>query len=75
MFTFTSSNNNKMTTQEYNDIAKAKLNKLSTSDLITEVKKLANNYSDAAMLVSQVAFDILIERMPESEFVALCNEL
>lgn len=64
-----------MKTQDFKNIAKIKMNELSTLDLIAEVKKLANDFSNGAMLVSEVALDILMERMPESEFVALCNEL
>ena len=64
-----------MKTQDFKNLAKTNLSSRSTSDLIAEVKKLANDFSNGASLVSEVALEILMERMPESEFVALCNEL
>jgi len=68
-------NGKTMTTQEFKTIATNKLNALSTSDLIIEVKKLANDFSTGAELVSDVAMDILMNRLPENEFVELCNTL
>jgi len=64
-----------MTTANFKTIATEKLNKSSISDLIIEVKKLKNDFSDAAMLISESILDILIEKMSETEFVELCNEL
>ena len=64
-----------MTTQEFKTIATNKLNVLSTTDLIAEVKMLANDFSTGAELVSDVAMDILMNRLPENEFVELCNTL
>ena len=64
-----------MTNQEFKTIATNKLNVLSTTDLIAEVKKLANDFSNGAELVSDVAMDILMNRLPENEFVELCNTL
>ena len=64
-----------MTTQEFTTIAAAKLNSLNTSDLIIEVKKLSNDFSTGANILTTVALDILMERMPEAEFVALCETL
>lgn len=64
-----------MTTQEFKTIATNKLNALSTADLILEVKKLENDFSTGAELVCNVAMDILMNRLPENEFVELCNTL
>lgn len=68
-------NSQTMTTIEFKTIAANKLNALSTSDLIAEVKTLANDFSTGAELVFDVAMDILMERLPENEFVELCNTL
>jgi hypothetical protein len=64
-----------MTTQEFKTIATNKLNNISNADLIEEVKKLANDFSTGAELVFEVAMDILMNRLPENEFVDLCNTL
>jgi hypothetical protein len=64
-----------MTTQEFKTIATNKLNNISNADLIAEVKKLANDFSTGAELVFEVAMDILMNRLPENEFVDLCNTL
>jgi hypothetical protein len=68
-------NGKTMTTQEFKTIAAKKLNNLSTADLVAEVKELANDFSTGAELVSDVAMDILMNRLPENEFVELCNTL
>ena len=68
-------NGKTMTTQEFKTIAAKKLNSLSTTDLVAEVKKLTNDFSTGAELVSDVAMDILMNRLPENEFVELCNTL
>jgi len=64
-----------MTSQEFKTIASNKLNNLSTSDLIVEFKKLANDFSTGAELVCDAVMDILMKRLPENEFVELCNSL
>jgi len=64
-----------MTTQEFQTIATEKMQTLTTNDLIIEVKKLVIDFSDAASLVMGVALDILMERMPENEFVKFCDSL
>lgn len=64
-----------MTTQEFKKIAISKLNTLSTSDLINEVKRLANNLSDGADLISDAALEILMNRLPEKEFIEICETL
>jgi len=64
-----------MTTEQFKAIATAKMETLSTNDLIVEVKKLANDFSNAASVVMDVALDILMERLPESEFVNFCDSL
>ena len=52
-----------------------KLNTLSTSDLIVEVKKLASDFENGTELLFDVAMDILMGRLPEKEFVEFCNSL
>lgn len=64
-----------MTTQDFNTIATAKLSKLSTSELVSEVKKLSNDFSDSASMVFDIALKVLMERLEESEFIQLCNSL
>jgi hypothetical protein len=64
-----------MTTQEFKTIATNKLNNFSTADLIAEAKKLANDFSTGAELLFDVAMDILMNRLPENEFVELCSTL
>ena len=64
-----------MTTLEFKTIAAQKLNTLSTIDLIAELKKLSDNFSAGAELVYDVCMDILINRLPENEFVELCDNL
>jgi hypothetical protein len=64
-----------MTTQGFKTIATNKLNALSTADLIAKIKKLANDFSAGAELVFNVGMDILMNRLPENEFVELCNTL
>lgn len=64
-----------MTQTEFKTIAISKLSTLSTADLIAQVRKLANDFSTGAQLVFDAAMDILIEKLPESEFVQLCNSL
>lgn len=64
-----------MTTQEFTTIATTKLNTLSTNDLIIEVKKLSTDLSNNASYVFDIALDILMARLPENEFVNLCNQL
>jgi hypothetical protein len=64
-----------MTTQQFQTIATEKMQTLTTNDLIIEVKKLVIDFSDAASLVMGVALDILMERMPENEFIKFCDSL
>ena len=64
-----------MTTLEFKNIASEKLNNLSTNELTLEVKKLTNDFSNSANLILDVALDILMNRMPEEEFIKLCNSL
>jgi nitrogen regulatory protein PII-like uncharacterized protein len=64
-----------MNTAQFKAIATEQLNKLSTNDLIVEVKKLVNDFSNEAELVYDVVMDLLIERMPEDQYVQLCNSL
>ena len=64
-----------MTTEQFKATATEQLSKVSTNDLIVEVKKLVNNFSREAELVYDVVMDLLIERMPEDQYIELCNSL
>jgi hypothetical protein len=64
-----------MTTLEFNKIATERLNALSTNDLIIELKKLINDYTSAANMVQDVVLDILMDRLSESEFIELSNNI
>jgi hypothetical protein len=64
-----------MTTSEFTTIATSRLNALPTNDLIIELKKLMNDFTSAANMVQDIVLDILMERLPESEFIELCNSL
>ncbi len=64
-----------MTLEQFTATATAKIQTLPTNDLMVEVKKLANDFSNAASIVMDVALDILMKRLPESEFVNFCDSL
>lgn len=64
-----------MTASEFTKIATLKLNALPTNDLIVELRKLMNDFTSAANMVQDIVLDILMERLPESEFIELCNSL
>jgi hypothetical protein len=64
-----------MTASEFTKIATLRLNALPTNDLIVELKKLMNDFTSAANMVQDIVLDILMERLPESEFIELCNSL
>ncbi len=64
-----------MTTLKFNKIATERLNALSTNDLIIELKKLMNDYTSAANMVQDVVLDILMNRLSESEFIELSNNI
>jgi hypothetical protein len=64
-----------MTALEFTKIATLRLNALSTNDLIVELRKLMNDFTSAANMVQDIVLDILMERLPESEFIELCNSL
>ena len=64
-----------MTASEFTTIAKSRLNTLPTNDLIVELKKLMNDFTSAANMVQDIVLDILMERLPEAEFIELCNSL
>ena len=64
-----------MTIEQFTQTAKVNMSKISTSDLMLEVKKLSNDFSDSATMVFDIALDILMDRLPESEFVNFCNNL
>ena len=64
-----------MTASEFTKIATLRLNALPTNDLIVELRKLMNDFTSAANMVQGIVLDILMERLPESEFIELCNSL
>jgi hypothetical protein len=64
-----------MTIEQFTQTAKVNMSKISTSDLMLEVKKLSNDFSDSATMVFDIALDILMDRLPETEFVNFCNNL
>jgi hypothetical protein len=64
-----------MTASEFTKIATLRLNALPTNDLIIELRKLMNDFTSAANMVQDIVLDILMERLPESEFIELCNSL
>jgi hypothetical protein len=64
-----------MTALEFTVIATIRLNSLPTNDLIVELKKLMNDFTSAANMVQDIVLDILMERLPEAEFIELCNSL
>jgi hypothetical protein len=64
-----------MTASEFTKIATLRLNALPTNDLLVELRKLMNDFTSAANMVQDIVLDILMERLPESEFIELCNSL
>lgn len=64
-----------MTIQEFNTTATENLNKLSTNQLIDEAKKLVNDFSNNTEYVYDVIMNILMDRLPENEFIEFCNNL
>lgn len=66
---------NTMTTQEFNQVAKEKFSKLSISELKKAAISLNDDFSNAADLMMNAVMDLLMERMPEQEFIKFCNEL
>jgi nitrogen regulatory protein PII-like uncharacterized protein len=64
-----------MTTQEFTQVAKQKFSPLSVSELKKAAISLNNDFSTAANLMDKVIMDLLMERMPEQEFIKFCNEL
>jgi hypothetical protein len=64
-----------MTASEFTKIATLRLNALPNNDLIIELRKLMNDSTSAANMVQDIVLDILMERLPESEFIELCNSL
>jgi hypothetical protein len=64
-----------MTVSEFTKIATLRLNALPTNDLIVELRKLMNDFTSTANMVQDIVLDILMERLPESEFIELCNSL
>jgi hypothetical protein len=64
-----------MTALEFTSIATLRLNALPTNELIVELRKLMNDFTSAANMVQDIVLNILMERLPEAEFIELCNSL
>jgi len=64
-----------MIASEFTSIATSRLNDLTTNDLITELRKLVNDFTSDSNMVQDIVLDILMERLPELEFIELCNSL
>ena len=64
-----------MTTAQLKQIAKAKFETISTQDLIATLKQYNNDFRDGVEIAIDAITDILIVRLPENEFVELCNSL
>ena len=60
---------------EFKKIAFKKLDLLKTDDLIIQLKKLSNNFSFESQLIFNLILDILMNRLNESDFLKLCNQL
>ena len=64
-----------MTTQEFNQVAKQKFSGLSLNELKKSAQTLNSDFSDVADLMMNAVMDLLMERMPEQEFIKFCDEL
>ena len=64
-----------MTKQEYYQMAISKLDTLSTNDIVNQLQKMKNDFSDAANLITEVGLDILMNRMTTKDFVQFCDTL
>jgi nitrogen regulatory protein PII-like uncharacterized protein len=64
-----------MTTSEFNQVAKQKFSGLSLNELKKSAQTLNSDFSDVADLMMNAVMDLLMERMPEQEFIKFCNEL
>lgn len=53
----------------------AKLNALKTAQIIEITDALANRFDEEAGIVTDAALDILMQRLPEDEFIAYCDKL
>lgn len=48
---------------------------ISTKELVATVKQYNNDFRDGVEIAVDAIIDILMERLPETEFVELCNSL
>ena len=64
-----------MTNQEFKNLTASKLQSVKTEELIATVKRMNNDFREGVDLVIDVIMDILMVRLPENEFVELCNSL
>lgn len=55
--------------------AKNQIEKFSTEELKNQAASLMSNLEDGADFVMDLIMDVLIERMPEDEFVSFCDTI
>lgn len=67
--------NKQITKEQFIVTATERLNKFTTKALKTEAIKLMQNTSNSASQVLDVVLDILMNRLPEVEFVEFCETL
>lgn len=64
-----------MTPAQLKQIAKVKLETISTQELIATLKQYNSDYRDGVSIAIDTIIDILMIRLQENEFVELCNSL
>lgn len=64
-----------MTNHEFKNLTTSKLQSVKTEELIATIKRMNNDFREGVDLVIDVIMDILMVRLPENEFVELCNSL
>lgn len=64
-----------MTTQQIKQIAKVKFEGINTQELIDTVVKYNNDFNAGVEIAIEVIMDILMERMPENEYIQFCESI
>jgi hypothetical protein len=64
-----------MNYQEFKAVSTKKLNKLSLTELQSEVKRLMNDHGEGVALVWNVLIDVVESKMSESDFIEFCDNL
>lgn len=64
-----------MTTTQLTQIAKTNFQAINTNELIDTLKKYNSDFRDGVEIAIDAILDILMGRLPENEFVELCNSL